>query len=81
VNAQDRAEDPEELIGLIFVELSERVLGRALLRYPVPVRTLDGVHLATAAYLREQGGEVELASYDHRLVSGARALGIPLAAL
>jgi predicted nucleic acid-binding protein len=64
-----------------FVELSERVLGRALLPYPVPVRTLDGLHLATAAYLREQGEAVELASYDHRLVAGARALGIPLAAL
>jgi len=43
-----------------LVELSERVLGRALRPYPAPVRTLDGLHLATVAYLRERGETVEL---------------------
>ena len=64
-----------------LVELSRDSLRRALRPYPVLVRTLDGLHLATMAHLREQGEEVELASYDNRLSAAAEALGIPLAAL
>jgi predicted nucleic acid-binding protein len=64
-----------------LVELSRDRLQRALDPYPVPVRTLDGLHLATMAHLRHQGEAVELASYDQRLISAARALGIPLATL
>jgi hypothetical protein len=47
----------------------------------VPVRTLDGLHLATMAHLREQNEAVVLASYDNRLIAAAQALGFPLAAL
>lgn len=64
-----------------FVELNQRSLARALQPFPVPVRTLDAMHLATAEYLREQGESIELASYDDRLISAARALGMPIAAL
>ena len=64
-----------------LVELSRDSLRRALRPYPVLVRTLDGLHLATMAHLREQGEKVELASYDNRLSAAAEALGIPLAAL
>lgn len=64
-----------------LTEMTEGVLERALEPFPVAVRTLDALHLATMAYLREQGEAVELASYDARLSAAARALGIPLAAL
>jgi len=64
-----------------LVELSRDSLRRALRPYPVLVRTLDGLHLATMAHLREQGEEVELASYDNRLLAAAETLGIPLAVL
>jgi hypothetical protein len=64
-----------------LVELSRECLRRALRPYPVAVRTLDGLHLATMAYLRKQGEGVELASYDDRLLAAAGALGIPCAAL
>jgi predicted nucleic acid-binding protein len=64
-----------------FVELSRDCLRRALDPYPVPVRTLDGLHLATMARLREDGEVVELATYDNRLAAAARVLGIPLAAI
>ncbi len=58
------------LIGrLALLELSTPVLARALDPFPIPVRTLD-------ARLRQQ--QIELASYDARLISGARALHIPL---
>jgi uncharacterized protein len=64
-----------------LVELSRDCLRRALHPYPVPVRTLDGLHLATMAHLRDQGEAVELASYDNRLTAAAQALGIPLVEL
>ncbi len=64
-----------------LTEMTEGVLERALEPFPVAVRTLDALHLATMAYLREQGEAVELASYDTRLSAAAQALGIPLTAL
>jgi len=71
--------EARRLLGHIaFVELTPAVLARALQPFPVPVRTLDALHLATIAFLRARGGTVELASYDVRLLDAARALGIPL---
>jgi hypothetical protein len=69
------------LDAVTFIELTPIVLARALEPFPRPVRTLDGLHLATIEFLRGQGQAVELASYDVRLVDGARALGIPICAL
>jgi hypothetical protein len=64
-----------------FVELSQAALARALEPFPVPLRSLDALHLATVDFLRRDDEPVELASYDDRLVAAARALGFPLAAL
>ncbi len=47
----------------------------------MPVRTLDALHLASIDFLRVRGQTVELASYDDRLITAARRLGIPIAAL
>lgn len=69
------------LRGIKLLELERSVLARALEPWPTPSRTLDALHLATVDYLRQQGEPVELASYDTRLVSAAKALGIPIAAL
>ncbi|HEX8665011.1 MAG TPA: hypothetical protein VF744_13365 [Beijerinckiaceae bacterium] len=70
------------LIGLVWlVELSPRVLERALAPFPVSVRTLDGLHLATVEFLRNRGQTVELASYDKRLLAAARALNVPICEL
>jgi hypothetical protein len=63
---------------LSLVDLSPAVLARALRRFPIAVRTLDGLHLATIEFLRANGERVELASYDRRLVEAARALGIAI---
>ena len=60
-----------------LMELSPRALARALEPFPVPLRTLDALHLATMDFVRSNGRTVELASYDERLLAGARALGIP----
>jgi predicted nucleic acid-binding protein len=66
---------------LAILELQPDVLARALEPFPVPVRTLDALHLASIEFLRGQSATVELASYDERLLTGARAIGIPLAAV
>jgi hypothetical protein len=69
------------LDGVIIVELTPLVLARALEPFPTPVRTLDALHLATMDFLRDHGQRIELASYDVRLLAGARALAIPIRAL
>ncbi len=61
-----------------LLELAPPVLARALDPFPTPVRTLDALHLASIEFLRARQQQVELASYDERLVAGARALDIPL---
>lgn len=68
-----------DLLGRVaMLELTSGVLRRALAPFPVPVRTLDGLHLASALYLREQRQPVSLASYDSRMVAAARALELPV---
>ena len=64
-----------------LVELSEPALARALQPFPVRIRTVDALHLATIEFLRRQGETVELASYDDRLLAAAEAVGIPVAPL
>ncbi len=49
--------------------------------FPIAVRTLDALHLATMDFLRGRSEAIELASYDNRLLAAAAALGIPLAGL
>lgn len=69
------------LLRVGMVEMTRSVLARALEPLPMPLRTLESLHLATLYFLRERGEAVELASYDARLVAAAHALGMPLAAL
>jgi hypothetical protein len=61
-----------------LLELGTPVLARALDPFPTAVRTLDALHLASIVFLRLRQQEIELASYDARLISAARALRIPL---
>lgn len=69
----------ERILELVdMIEMTDLVLARALAPFPNRVRTLDGLHLATAEYLHRQTGTLELASYDGRLADAARALAIPL---
>lgn len=61
-----------------WLELLPAVLARALEPWPVQVRTLDALHLASMEFLRSREQEVTLASYDERLNTAARRLAIPL---
>ena len=71
----------ELLAQVDLIELAPHVLVRALEPFPLPVRTLDALHLATADFLREQGESLQFASYDNRLLAAAGALGIAVLAL
>ena len=62
-----------------LLELSAQVLGRALLPFARPVRTLDALHLATMDFLRTQGLVLALATYDQRLAAAAAGEGFALA--
>jgi predicted nucleic acid-binding protein len=76
------ADEARALLGQVaLIELTPPILARALEPFPTSVRILDALHLASMAYLREQGQEIALASFDKGLNAGARALGIPLYAL
>lgn len=66
------------LARLAFVELRPIVLDRALHPFPTPVRTLDALHLAALAFLREHGKDVALATYDTRMAEAAEAMGVTL---
>ena len=75
--AASRSGGAHEVIARIsLLELTPPVLGRALESFPAPVRTLDSLHLASLEFLRGRGQVVELASYDHRMVSVARAMAV-----
>jgi predicted nucleic acid-binding protein len=70
-------ENARQLIGMVaLVELAAPVLERALEPFPLPVRTLDALHLATLLFLRGHDQKLQLATYDERLGAAAVALGI-----
>jgi predicted nucleic acid-binding protein len=75
--AKSHGDDARSLLaGIALVELSPPVLARALEPFPVTVRTLDALHLASADFLRAHGQEVLVASYDERLSAAADAMGL-----
>lgn len=66
-----------DLIGRVaMIEMVGPVLTRALQPFPVPVRTLDAIHLSALEFVRAQKQNVQLASYDKHLLTAARLLGI-----
>jgi predicted nucleic acid-binding protein len=62
------------LSGIDLIELTPVVLARALRPFPISVRTLDALHLATVEFLRGRHYDVVFASFDQRLLQVARAL-------
>ena len=69
-----------EIIARVsLVELAPTVLARALEPFPVPVRTLDALHLATAHFLASRRQKLALATYDERMRACAERMGIELA--
>ncbi|MBI4600673.1 MAG: PIN domain-containing protein [Planctomycetes bacterium] len=83
INAKGLRETHGDLIRALLgrvslLELAPVVLARALEPFPVALRTLDALHVASIEFLRGLRQEVELASYDDRMLKVARRLGIPV---
>jgi len=81
INAQklqhSHGEAVRNLIGRVaMIEMVGPVLARVLQPFPVAVRTMDAIHLAALEFIRAQKQDVQLASYDERLIAAARLLGI-----
>jgi predicted nucleic acid-binding protein len=69
----------QDVLGRIeLVRVNDRILVAAGTILPPDVRSLDAIHLATAALLASNLGE--LVTYDARLASAARANGIRVVA-
>ncbi len=62
-----------------LITLDPPSLELALHPFPVPLRTLDAIHLATLLFLQGRGLKLKLATYDRQLTRAAQTLGIPLA--
>jgi hypothetical protein len=62
-------------MSMSVVELDAGACARLFSPFPLPVRTLDALHLCAADYVRAQGVEVDFATYDGRLREAARSLG------
>ena len=76
---QSHGDALRDLLGhLLVIELAVPVLARALEPFPVPVRTLDALHLASLVFLASWGRDVPLATYDARMGAAAQALGVRL---
>jgi len=77
--AHSHGELVRALIGRVaLVELAPPVLARALEPFRNPVRTLDALHLSTIEFLRSRKQAIRLASYDKKMLTAARSLGIPI---
>lgn len=74
--AKSHGDLARQLLGHVAIlELTPPVLSRTLEPFPVRVRTLDALHLASMEFLRSQGQEIRLHSYDRHLCSAATRMG------
>jgi len=66
------------LAGIGIARLSEIVKKRAMCAFPVVIKTLDAIHVATAHLFGEQNPDetILLFSYDESMNRCARALGL-----
>jgi uncharacterized protein with PIN domain len=82
-----RLRGPEELAALRLLDIAESnwdvheitsaIMTRARATFPSePVRTLDAIHLTTAAIFNEAVGDVHVLSFDDRIRNNARQLGL-----
>lgn len=70
----------QTILGRIsMLELTPIVLSRALEPFPVVLRTLDALHVASLCYLQSHKIRVVLAAYDDKLMQVAGAMKLALA--
>lgn len=78
--AAARAAIYDILSGVEIVEVTRPVLSRAAQPLPVPLGTLDAIHLSTALlWVEHGGGNLTFATHDAELAVAARAMGLEVA--
>lgn len=61
------------------VDLTPPIIRRASDPFPVPLRTLDSIHLATALTWRDiEGKDLTMVTHDRALGAAARSFGLPV---
>lgn len=66
--AKSHGDAARDLLGRVaFLEVVSPVLDRALEPFPLPVRTLDALHLASLEFLRARAQDVALATAARRM--------------
>jgi predicted nucleic acid-binding protein len=66
------------LSGFEFVRLNRAVLDRAAEPFPVKLRTLDALHVASSLLVRARFPALRFATHDADLGAAARAEGLPV---
>jgi hypothetical protein len=74
--AQLREEAEKNLAKLDLVPINRALLRRAGGAFPMPVKTLDAIHLATALLWEEHAGDIVFLTLDRQLANTARACGL-----
>ena len=74
--AQLREAAERNLAELDLVPINKAVLRRAGGAFPMPVKTLDAIHLATALLWEEHAGDIVFLTHDRQLANAARACGL-----
>lgn len=76
---ETHSDEVRRFLGRIsLLEMTPAILHRAIEPFPVPLRTLDALHVASMLHARNDTEDVRLASYDRRMIAAAEALGIDL---
>lgn len=69
------------LASLDLLSLDDDVCARSRAPFPIPVRTIDALHLAAADYWRTRSFDVSVATYDERMARAAQAMSFPIVRL
>lgn len=67
----------EKLAGVSLISIDDDIVELGALLEPIGLRSLDAIHLATAA--RIASGLGVFVTYDHRMIDAAHRLGLPVA--
>jgi uncharacterized protein len=74
--AQLREAAERNLAELDLVPINKAVLRRSGGAFPMPVKTLDAIHLATALLWEEHAGKIVFLTLDRQLANAALACGL-----
>jgi predicted nucleic acid-binding protein len=76
--ARRRATTLTVLSGFELIRLNRAVLERAAEPFPMRIRTLDAIHVASALLVRARYPALRFATHDEDLAAAAAAEGLPV---